>query len=205
MDGDAQATTMRVLAVGAGRVLLPGERLDMRLQAELWRPRLRDAGTPGLAVFFRPIPDDAFPEIGTLAAIVGRRGSGDLIHVRLRGLRRVRTLRPVPGPAELVDVIVDDAPRAAAGAGAPMDELLALLRRYHAALAEHGERADIAVELPAEPEAAAYRVASLLRISAHERQFLLEAGTPEERVRRVAAVLRREIGLLHRSMGSKGA
>ncbi len=196
---------MQALSVGARRVLLPAERLDVRLDAELWRPRLREAESPGLAVFFHPTSDAPFPEIGTLAAIVGRRGSAHVIHVRLRGLRRARALVPVAGPAELVDVLVDEAPSAEVGEGDAPDELLMLLRRYHAALAEHGDRADIAVELPVEPEAAAYRVASLLRISAHERQFLLEAETPAERVRRATAALRREIGLLRRSMGSKGA
>jgi hypothetical protein len=44
-----------------------------------------------------------------------------------------------------------------------------------------------------------------LRISAPERQFLLEAETTQDRLERVVAALRRETELLRRTMGPKGA
>lgn len=184
-------------------MLLPAGRLDLRLDVSVWRKPLDAMTVPGLAVFFRAGPDAPFPRVGTFAGLIGRRTAGDVIHVRLRGLRRLEALTPAAGSGSLVDVAID------AGGGevaAPkLDHLSTLLRRYHAALAEHGDRADIDVTLPEAPDAAVYRVASLLRISAHEQQFLLEAETLEDRVQRVTAVLRRETELLRRSMGSKGA
>ena len=191
----------RLPALPLRRVLLPGGRVDVRLEASVWRGPLAAAG--GLAAFFVPGGDGQWPSVGTLAAPIGRRGDGDLIHVRLRGLRRLSAVAPPAGPGIEVDVVLDPAP--AEHAPPVSTELQALLRRYHALLAEHGDKADIAVEGPPEPEAAAYRVASLLRISAPERQFLLEAETTQERVERVVAALRRESELLRRTMGPKGA
>jgi Lon protease-like protein len=191
----------RLPALPLRRVLLPGGRVDVRLAAHIWRAPL--AAASGVAAFFVPGGDGRWPVVGTLAAPIGRRTDGDLIHVRLRGLRRLSALTVPAGPGTEVDVVLDPAP---IEDGPPIsDELQSLVRRYHALLAEHGDRADIGVELPQEPEAAAYRVASLLRISAHERQFLLEAETTHERVERVVAVLRRETELLRRTMGPKGA
>lgn len=173
----------------------------MRLEAAVWRGPL--AAANGIAAFFVPDTGGPWPSVGTLATPIGRRTDGDLIHVRLRGLRRLSAIAVPAGPGAEVEVVVD--PAAREGTRPITSELQALVRRYHAMLAEHGDKADIGVELPEEPEAAAYRVASLLRISAPERQFLLEAGTTEERVERVVAVLRRETELLRRTMGPKGA
>ncbi len=164
----------------------------------MWTNPLRDAAIPGLAVFFRPSNETAFPKVGTLAAIIGRRRAGDIIHVRLRGLRRVIADDAPPRQAAMVEVVLDPDPPVATDSPRRLE---ALLRRYHAALAEHGEKADITADVPDSPDAAVYRVASLLRISDHERQFLLEGETTDDRVRRVATVLSRETELLRRSMG----
>jgi Lon protease-like protein len=183
-------------------VLLPAARLDLRLEAALWSNPLRDIASPGLAVFFRPSTEVAFPKVGTLAAIIGRRRAGGVIHVRLRGLRRVIAETAPPHSAAMVDVVIDPDSRPGKETGGGLQTLL---RRYHAALAEHGERADITADLPDSPDAAVYRVASLLRISDHERQFLLEGESTADRVRRVATVLGRETELLRSSMRSRGA
>jgi|GEM_PF-3726997 len=192
-----------VPALGLRRVLLPGGSVDVRLDAAVWRGPLAAAAGGAVAAFFTAESEGPWPSVGTLAASIGRRTDGDLIHVRLRGLRRLVATAPPVAPGATVEVVLDP-PQSHAGAVVP-GELQVLLRRYHAMLAEHGERADIGVELPAEPEAAAYRVASLLRISAPERQYLLEAETTQDRLERVVAVLRRETELLRRTMGPKGA
>lgn len=192
---------MRLPALPLRRVLLPGGRVDVRLDAGLWRSPLAASG--GVAAFFVAGRQGPWPRIGTMAAPIGRRTDGDLIHVRLRGLRRLSAVAAPAAAGAEVEVVLDPA---RPGDAPPIsDELQVLVRRYHALLAEHGDKANIGVELPREREAAAYRVASLLRISAPERQFLLEAETTQERIERVVAVLRRETELLRRTMGPKGA
>ncbi len=193
----------RLPALPVRRVLLPGGRVDVRLETALWRTPLSVTTGGSVAVFFTPSAAGPWPEIGTLAAPIGRRTDGDFIHVRLRGLRRLRAIAPPQAAAVEVEVVLDPAP--AQDGNATPAELQTLVRRYHAVLAEHGEKADIGIDLPREPEAAAYRVASLLRISAPERQFLLEAETTQDRLERVVAALRRETELLRRTMGPKGA
>lgn len=192
----------RLLVAPAPRVLLPGGRLDLRLDRAEWSNSLRAARVPGLAVLFRPRRGDAWPGVGTFAGIVGRRGAGEVIHVRLRGLRRLVPLEPPVAAAE-IPVDVDD------GDGAPpahtaIRNLETLVRRYHGLLAEHGEKADISFELPEDSEAALYAVASLLRVSGPEQQFVLDADSPQERAKRITAILEREIRLLRGSMGRKG-
>ena len=204
---------MQLLAVPVPRVLLPGGRIEIRLERSVWQSQLDDGRPAAVAAFYRAGHLGAWPDVGTLAVIVGRRGEGDQIYLRLNGLRRIRTARALshaPGVVEVAGRLDAADPEALSGGGTAelADEIVevqTLVRRYHAAVVEHGERADIGVELPTEPEAAAYRVASLLRVSEPERQFLLEAETTHDRLRRVTAALRREIELLRRTMGPKGA
>ncbi len=195
----------RLLAVPVPRVLLPGGRVEIRLDRAMWRGPLRNASAPALAAFYHPGSASTWPEVGTMAGIVGRRSHHDQLYLRLRGLRRIRAASVPAGPAVEVDVEIGAVHEGSGELDAAVIELQRLVRRYHAALVEHGERADIAVSLPPAPEAAAYRVASLLRVSEPERQFLLEAETTHDRLGRAMAALRRETELLRRTMGPKGA
>lgn len=192
-------------ALDLPRVLLPGGRIDVRLDADLWAGPLGEGDIAGVAAFYRPTSEDEWPRVGTLAAIVGRRLEGPVMHVRLRGLQRLVAPVAPAGPAARVAVEVDRPETVGGEVRARAEHLQRLLRSYNAALAEYGERAEVMIELPLDPGEAAYRVASLLRISAPERHFLLEAESTQERVERVAAVLRRETDLLRRTMGPRGA
>ncbi len=81
---------------------------------------------------------------------------------------------------------------------------VAALRSYLGALAEYGEVADVMVDIPDDPVAAAYRLASLARISEPERQDLLDLASTKGRLARITAMFGRERALLTATMGTRG-
>ncbi len=93
------------------------------------------------------------------------------------------------------------------GSASPSDvaAAVAAFRSYLGALAEYGEGADVMVDVPDDPVAAGYRLASLARISEPERQDLLDLASTKGRLSRIAAMFGRERALLAATMGTRGA
>jgi len=81
-----------------------------------------------------------------------------------------------------------------------LGEVATSLRRYLAVSAEAGQGGDVMFELSADPTAASYQVASILRLVAPERQELLELPSTQDRLRRESMLIRRETELLERTM-----
>lgn len=79
-----------------------------------------------------------------------------------------------------------------------LDDVRSALKRYLVVSAEAGEGGDIHFELSADPVAASYQVASLMRLVHPERQELLELPTAETRLDRERRLLVREVDLLER-------
>lgn len=179
------------------RPLVPGGRIVLRGRAEGLRPGSR------ILVVYRQDSGEAGPRrVGTIGLVWGieRSSEGpDLLQVRGEMLA---TIEGVNGGGRATVSPVETGGASAAGA---IEEVQRLLRTYLGASAEAGEGGDIGASLSHDLVIASHQVASLLRISAPELQELLESGNAEERLRRAAEILRRETGLLRRTMGGRGA
>lgn len=188
------ADTFRI--VSSPRPLVPGTRIVLRADAEGLRPGSR------VLVLLRPgRSGERERRVGTIGLVWGieREVHGpDRLQVRGEMLASVEAHHE-DGRADVVGVEgdVDAAP-------VLLTEVQALLRTYMGAAAEAGDGGDIGVTLSQDPVVASHQVASLVRISAPELQEVLEAGDAAARLRRLAAMLRRETGLLRITMGGRG-
>lgn len=179
-----------VPTVEVGRVLFPGTSMGVPIDGA--RAAVPGAGETVVATL-------ALAEIGVQAIVESARrldepvapGDPGLAVVGLRGLARFRLDERHPGRAS--GVVSDPVGE---GTPAQIERSVGALRRYLGALAERGHAADVMVEIPSEPLAASYRVASLLRISAQEQQHLLEASDAYQRLAALERVLGRERRLL---------
>lgn len=174
--------------VEVGRVLFPGTFMGVPVDG----PRKAVMPRAGASV----IAALSSTDIGVRALVESVRSldSDDASGLTVIGLCGIRRVRIEQRRAGLVSgAIADPVGR---GKGVQVERTVAALRQYLAALAERGHEADVMVEIPAEPLAASYRVASLLRISAQEQQHLLEAPDAYERLAALEGVLGRERRLL---------
>ncbi len=187
------------------RVVLPGTAHVVRAFDDAARAMVADLDAEGFgAVLARGSVVDGpgvdYHGVGTQMRIVDRIDQPDgRVTLQALGRRRfaVRSRRPGPYPRAVVEYLEDgDSERAAILAG----EVGPLLRRYLAAAVESGERGNVLFEVDADPVALSYQVASLMRLSAPERQELLELPA-EMRLARERTLLAREIDLLERTMG----
>jgi hypothetical protein len=179
-----------VPTVEVGRVLFPGTSMGVPIGGA--DPAVPVAGAMVVATLSQAA-------IGVQAIVESARrldepaapGDSGLAVVGLRGLARFQV--EAGGSGRVSGVVSDPLGE---GTPAQLERSVGALRRYLGALAERGHAADVMVEIPSEPLAASYRVASLLRISALEQQHLLEAPDAYQRLAALEVVLDRERRLL---------
>lgn len=141
-------------------------------------------------------------DVGTVAQIRDRRDTPDgRLFLAVAGDRRFRIVRHLdrhPYPEAMVSEITTTE----SNASELRNEVVALFRRYAATLSEGGFTADVMAEIPIEPEAASYAVASRMRLAAPELQELLETDSTVQRLERQKMILAKEIDLLRNIWGS---
>lgn len=188
-DVDHQFENLRVVEVG--RVLFPGTSMGVPVEENGSATPPQGGDTVVATLGSVTIGVQALVESSRRLDSSGTDRGSSLSVVGLRGLARVRVDERSSGRAS---GIVDDP----VGRGTPVqvERSIGALRRYLGALAERGHSADVMVDVPTEPLAASYRVASLLRISAQEQQHLLETPDAYQRLAALERVLRRERRLL---------
>ncbi len=155
----------------------------------------------GVALIRGDGPDD-YHEIGTEVGIVDQSTANDgRMTVLAMGVRRFAVERlhePDPYPMADVRYLSDDA----AGTEELCARVTRRLRKYLAVTAESGFGGDVTADMPTEPAALSYQVASLMRLSSPERQDLLELPTAA-RLDKEAVLLAREADLLERIIGTE--
>lgn len=190
-----------------GTVLLPGAYLPLHVfEARyllLVRACLEGTGEFGVALIERGSEvggGDQRSSIGCMAKIVeaveledGRCAIGT---VGVRRIRIERWLPDAPHPRAEVSDWPDPAPRGRSGE--LVRSVLPTFRRVLAMAAELGEPvAPATVDIDEDDAiAAGYQVAALAPFGAHDRQALLAAPTPDERLRLLAQLLDDEVSVL---------
>jgi Lon protease-like protein len=196
LRGDAPT---QLAAFAASRVVLPGEHAGLAVRGGECANLLQQGGR--IAVVWDGATGDR--PVGTEAAVAEYRLDEGGAWVSAEGLRRCALESPVDGCGWRTIARLEE------DGASPSDVASAALRRivpaYLAALAEHGTNVDVLQDLPSQAVRLSYRVASLLRITAPERQALLEAPSAEARILQLQGLVARETELLRRTMGSKGA
>ncbi len=187
------------------RVVLPGTSHVIRAFREPYLTLAADLDARGFGVLLirsGAEEDRDWHGIGTHMRVVERSDfGGRRVALRAVGQRRfsVHRLTPHPYPVAEVEFLPEGEP---AGLAALESRVRPLLRRYLATAAESGQGADVMLDIARDPVALSYQVASVVRLSAPERQELLELPT-ETRLQRELRLLTREIDLLERIMGSE--
>jgi Lon protease-like protein len=175
-----------------GTVLLPTALLPLHVFEERYRALVRDclAGDRELGVVLIERGSevgggDLRTDVGTVARILEAQelpdGRWALVCVGDRRLRVVEWLPDAPYPC----ASVEDWPDGATGAGfaVVVDAVVTRLRRVLALAAEAGDDASPAtLELSDDPNLAVYQAATVAPLGPHDRQRLLVAATPDERV-----------------------
>lgn len=182
-----------------GTVLVPSLGLPLHVFETRYRALVRDclegAGELGVVLIERGSEvggDDVRSAVGTVAGILDPvelpDGRWTLTAVGLRRLRVHEWLPDDPYPrAE-----VEDWPDAAAGPAyeGRLEQVLARLRRTLALATEAGDAAPPAtIELTEDPILAGYQAAAVAPIGALDRQRLLCATTPDERLEQLDRLL----------------
>jgi Lon protease-like protein len=175
-----------------GTVLLPAGLLPLHVFEERYRALVRDclAGDRELGVVLIERGSevgggDLRTDVGTVARILEAQelpdGRWALLCVGDRRLRVVRWLAEDPYPSAEVEDWPDPTPTD--GFAEVVDAVISRLRRVLALASEAGDRASPAtIELSDDPVLAVYQAATVAPLGPHDRQRLLAAGGPEERV-----------------------
>lgn len=178
------------------RVLLPGERASLPVRTAAL---LEGVAAGSIVVLsFSGASDD---RVGVLAEVESLRPlDRDVAIVSLRARARVEAVETSDSGMVRVGTAED-------GGGVTAEQIdatVVALRRYLGSLAEYGEPVDVYPDMPEDPILASYAVASLLDVSAGERQTLLEADTAAQRFALLKTILSRERTLLEATMRAKG-
>ena len=197
-----------------GSVLVPSAGLPLHVFEPRYRELVRDClageGEFGVVLISRGSEvggEDLRTDVGTVARIVESAelpdGRWALVAVGARRLRVVRWLTDDPYPRAQVVDWPDPVP--GPGHGAALAEVTGRLRRALALAAEAGDAAAPAtIELATDPVLAGYQAAAVAPIGPLDRQRLLEAGSPDERLATLARMLGEEIEVLELRLGSTG-
>jgi ATP-dependent Lon protease len=147
---------------------------------------------------------DDLHEIGTAATVhkLIRVPDGTL-RVLVQGLRRIRLVEPKASDPYLIGVVEDvpDFNPETPEVEALTRNVQGLFARIIGLVAYLPEELQLAAANVDDPSALCHLVASTLRIKTEEKQELLELADVEERLRRVAAILNRELEVFE--LGSK--
>jgi Lon protease-like protein len=197
-----------------GSVLVPSAGLPLHVFEQRYRTMVHDcmAGDRefGVVLIARGSEvggADVRTDVGTVARIIESAelpdGRWALVAVGVRRILVARWLEDDPYPR----AVVDDWPDPEPGPDHPamLAEVVALLRRALALAAEAGDDAAPAtIELSDDPVLAGYQGAAVAPIGPLDRQRLLAAPSPDERLTALGALLREEIEVLGLRLGSPG-
>lgn len=194
-----------------GTVLVPGAGLPLHVFEPRYRALVHDCLAAdkqfGVVLIDRGSEvggGEQRTDVGTIARIVEASelpdGRWAMIAVGTQRFRVRAWLADDPYPRAEIDDWPDDAPGGAHVA--LLDEAVRLLRRALALAAEAGDEAPPATfELTPEPVLAGHQAVALAPIGPLDRQSLLAAATPEDRMRRLGAMLVEEIAVLELRLG----
>jgi Lon protease-like protein len=178
-----------------GRVLLPGQRLGIRVHDVRLASLLSDAGE-FCAAF---AAEGELSSIGVRARTVARsRAPHDRLDVEVVGGARLQ-LGSIDG--DLVEARQLAEPPGEGDVELLRDELQRGVQRFAAAAIESGRPASISSTLHPDPTVASYQAATLLPISHPERQELLEVETTTERLEQELRIVAGETGVLRHLLG----
>lgn len=182
-----------------GRVLLPGQRLhlrvhDVRLSSLLTEPH-------EFCAVLSPRPDHLSP-VGVRARITARTAApDDRLDIEVIGGARLRIPPDAGGSDETV--VAEELPEP--GGDGDIELLRAELergvQRLAAVAVESGQPASISSALHSDPTIASYQAATLLPISHPERQELLEIETTTLRLEQELRIVAGETGILRHLLG----
>ena len=194
------STTRRLPMFPLGSPLLPGEVVPLRIFEPRYVAMIGDiaaaTGEFGVVLIARGREvggGDERHSVGTVAKLLH---AGELRHgpdgrhltATALGTHLLRVDRWLPeDPYPVADVVELDGAAGDLAVSDAMAERLADLavgvRRAYALASELGaDTSSVDLDLPAAPDAAAWRIGSLLPLGAHDRHRLLEAEGPEERL-----------------------
>ena len=182
-----------------GRVLLPGQRLklrvhDVRLSALL-------SGADEFCSVFSPSRDELSP-VGVRAGINARtEAPHGRLDIEVIGGARLRVEAAALAEDGTVDAREMDEPT---GEGDPellRAELERGYQRFAAAAVESGQPVSISSALHPNPTVASYQAATMLPISHPERQELLELETTTQRLEQELRIVAGETGILRHLLG----
>jgi uncharacterized protein len=186
-------------------VLLPGSALPLHIFEPRYRELLSDVCEPGASRAFGVISvRDGYPEgpqlaaVGTMAEIIEIEqypdGRSDLLTI---GSRRFRLLEVDEQRSPYLWAEIEWLEERG-GQIRPEHVTAArvLCRRYSQELAEVSGREEIEDDLSDDPLRLSYQIAARIRLSAQDRQHLLEAETAADRLYASMVALRRESALL---------
>jgi uncharacterized protein len=152
--------------------------------------------------------DDVRTDVGTMARVVDAQELPDgRWAVASVGVRRIRVLGWLPDdpyPRAEVEDWPDPVPSGAHDAA--LAECVGLLRRSLALASEAGDTAAPAtIELAADPVLAGYQASAVAPLGPLDRQRLLEAPSPDERVALLDQLLRDAVQVLELRLGPSGS
>lgn len=212
MDDDGLVQRCRMFPLGS--VLLPSAGLPLHVfeprYLELVRDALAGDGTFAVVLISRGSEvggEDVRTNVGTLARIVESAELPDgRWAVMAVGVRRVRVTQWWPDdPYPVADVADWPDPDPTADSEDGRVAMLARLRRSLALATEAGDAvAPATIELTSDPGLVGYQAAAVAPIGPLDRQRLLEAASPEERVTTLSRMLDEEIDVLEMRLGAPG-
>ncbi len=192
-----------------GTVIVPGSLVPLHVFEPRYRALMLDCTAPGADPEFGVVLIERGSEVGggdvrTMTGCIARiieatelpDGRWTVLAVGTERIRVRRWLEDDPYPrAE-----VERWPDAASSAGlSELADLTRRLRRVMALRTELGEPAlSATLTLPADPEAASYAAAAMAPVGAVDRQRLLEARGPDERIALLRGLLDDEVSYLRR-------
>lgn len=182
-----------------GRVLLPGQRLRLRVHDVRLSSRL--AGTDEFCAVLSPRREH-LSRVGVRATIKARSAAPyDRLDIEVMGGSRLRIADQALGIDGMVTA--DELPERAGDGDVELlrSELQRGVQRFAAAAVESGEPASISSVLHADPTIASYQAATLLPISHPERQELLEIETTTLRLEQELLIVVGETGILRHVLG----
>lgn len=180
-----------------GRVLLPKQRLRLRVHDATMTKALAEAAT--FAAFFAPTAGRPSP-IGVEAQILRRYpASHDRVDIEVMGGDRIRS---VGRPENLVgEFEYLEESEGAGDVGVLRADVETAWRRFAAAAVESGRGVQLEAAIHPNPRIASYQLGTMLPLSHPERQELLEIPTTTARLERLLLYLAGETGLLRHMLG----
>lgn len=189
-------------------VLFPHMPMSMHVFEERYQEMMRDSLDSGTSFGVVAIRDgsevggEAIPRgVGTLARIVHvERLPDSRMNLLVTGASRFRVLRLVEGKAYARAEVEYLAEESTGVSDRQVARLQAAFNGYQGALRQVARGYNDVPDLPSDPEALAYLVATTLETSIDARQQLLEATDASDRIEMELRILRHELDLLSRKV-----